>query len=128
MNFLEISDEKIFNDKNLLKEFLSYYSKITGEINLNASCLKCISTYKQKILNIMNAENKNYILNEKYNGLFFETDHITNANITDKIAKRIILKYVNETNPITEIFAKYPTEKEILEKETLEKITKRKNK
>jgi hypothetical protein len=128
MNFLEISDEKIFNDKNLLKEFLSYYSKITGEINLNASCLKCISTYKQKILNIMNTENKNYILNEKYNGLFFETDHITNANITDKIAKRIILKYVNETNPITEIFAKYPTEKEILEKETLEKITKRKNK
>jgi hypothetical protein len=128
MNFLEISDEKIFNDKNLLKEFLSYYSKIAGEINLNASCLKCISTYKQKILNIMNTENKNYILNEKYNGLFFETDHITNANITDKIAKRIILKYVNETNPITEIFAKYPTEKEILEKETLEKITKRKNK
>lgn len=128
MNFLEISDEKIYNDKNLLKEFLSYYSKITGEINLNASCLKCISTYKQKILNIMNTENKNYILNEKYNGLFFETDHITNANITDKIAKRIILKYVNETNPITEIFAKYPTEKEILEKETLEKITKRKNK
>lgn len=128
MNFLEISDEKIFNDKNLLKEFLSYYSKITGEINLNASCLKCISTYKQKILNIMNTENKNYILNEKYNGLFFETDHITNANITDRIAKRIILKYVNETNPITEIFAKYPTEKEILEKETLEKITKRKNK
>ena len=131
MDFFKISNENIYNDKELLKNFLSLYSEKTGEINLNASCLKCINDYKNKLYYIMNTENNNYIFTQKYNGIFFVNDHITNDKLTDEIAEKFIKTYVNETNPITEFFCKFPdpkVEKNNLEEETLKSISKRKNK
>jgi hypothetical protein len=123
MDFFKISNENIFNDKELLKNFLSLYSEKTGEINLNASCLKCINDYKNKLYYIMNTENNNYIFTPKYNGIFFVNDHITNNKLTDAIAEKFINTYVNETNPITEFFSKFPepkiTEKALPPKETI---------
>lgn len=111
MDFFKISNENIFNDKELLKKFLSLYSEITGEINFNASCLKCINDYKKKLYFIMNTQNNNYIFTPKYNGIFFINDHITNDKLTDKIAEKFIKTYVNNDNPITEFFVKFPDPK-----------------
>jgi hypothetical protein len=130
MDFFKISNENIYNDKELLKNFLSLYSEKTGEINLNASCLKCINDYKQKLYYIMNTENKNYIFAPKYDGIFFVNDHITNDKLTDEIAEKFIKTYVNEANPITEFFSKFPEvsavepmEQEPTEQEPMEQNT-----
>ena len=72
----------------------------------------------------MEAENKNYVFNEKYDGMFWKDDYITNSKLTDKIAKEILDFYKNE--PISERFKKYPLE--TLENETLKNISKRKHK
>lgn len=124
MNYFELTGEQIYNNKEILKNFLSLYSEKTGEKKINAGCVSCINNYQKKLFNLMEAQNKNYVFNEKYDGMFFKNDYITNSKLTDEIAKEILEHYNEE--PISERFAKYPLE--ALETETLEKISKRKNK
>lgn len=124
MNYFELTGEQIYNNKEILKNFLSLYSEKTGEKRLNAGCVSCINNYQKKLFYLMESKNKNYVFNEKYDGMFFKTDYITNSKLTDEIAKEILEFYKDE--PISERFAKYPLEN--LEEETLEKISKRKNK
>ena len=123
MNYFELTGEQIYNNKEILQNFLSLYSEKTGEKRLNAGCVSCINDYQKKLFRIMEAGNKNYVFNERYDGMFWKNDYITNSKLTDKIAKEILDHYKDE--PTSERFAKFPLEK--IEKETLEKISKRKN-
>lgn len=124
MNYFQLTGEQIYNNKEILKNFLSLYSEKTGEKQLNAGCVSCINNYQKKLFNFMEAENKNYVFNEKYDGMFWRDDYVTNSKLTDEIAKEILDFYKNE--PISERFKKYPLE--TLEDETLKNISKRKHK
>jgi hypothetical protein len=109
MNYFEITYTEIYNNKEILKDFLKLYSEKTGELSLNAGCEKCIYDYQKKLYNIMEGEKKTYLFNEKYNGMFWKNDYITNINLTEIIANEILTFYADEL--ITERFAKYPLEK-----------------
>lgn len=110
MEYSKLSPQEIYNNKEILKNFLILYSEKTGEQQLNAGCISCIADYQKKLYFIMETENKNYVLSQKYDGMFWINDYITNSKLTDKIAKEIIAFYKDE--PISEMFSKYPKEKE----------------
>lgn len=76
MNYFELTGEQIYNNKEILKNFLYLYSEKTGEKKLNAGCVSCINNYQKKLFNLMEAQNKNYVFNEKYDGMFFKNNHI----------------------------------------------------
>ena len=110
MEYFKLTAQEIYNNKEILKNFLTLYSQKTGEQQLNAGCVSCISDYQKKLYFKMETENKNYVLNQKYDGIFWKNDYITNSKLTDKIAKEIIDFY--KTEAISEFFSKYPKEKE----------------
>ena len=65
MNYFELTGEQIYNNKEILQNFLSLYSEKTGEKRLNAGCVSCINDYQKKLFRIMEAGNKNYVFNER---------------------------------------------------------------
>lgn len=121
MNWLDKNVEFIIGGNapdgtRYLKLFLTEYSQLFNEKNLNPSCSSCIREYLKKYKEKMGTnENKcEYRLHQKYCGIQLEkcsSIHVNNSNITDEYAK-ILLKNRGE-----KVFAKMPTTKKTIEVE-----------
>lgn len=97
-----------------VKLFLQDYTKLFN-VKVNPSCNKCMMSYlkkyKEKMAEIQN--NCDYVLHKKREGLslkFGSNKFITNANITNSIAKQLINRFQkihgDKTNEF--LFSKYP--------------------
>jgi hypothetical protein len=99
-----------------LQLFLKDYTALTGE-HVNAGCQKCIATYFNNYVNIFsNMENNSqYQLHKKREGIplaFGSNVKVTNRNITDKYAEKLIKRY-SDLSPdfkISDLFAKFPVQ------------------
>jgi len=105
-DWLSIQKETIFTGKDekgnrYLSRFLSDYKKAFNLEDINAGCKKCLDEYYKKMtkhLREMSKSNKNpqnsgYVLKAKYNGIplkFGSPILVTNANITDEMAKDLL--------------------------------------
>lgn len=101
----------------LLKLFLIDYKKEFSVETVNAACPKCIVIYhKEFIKKYTKMENQSqYLLHKKREGLQLEFGGsllITNQNITDRYAEKLIKRF-KELNPdfkLDDLFEIYPTE------------------
>lgn len=108
---------------SLLKLFLIDYKLEFFVETVNASCTKCIVSYhKEFIKKYRKMENQSqYLLHKKREGLQLEFGGsllITNENITDRYAEKLIKRFkeLNEDFKLDDLFEKFPTEiKEIKE-------------
>lgn len=107
MEIQKYTPKEIYSNKILLKEFLYFYQSLTNEKNLNASCEKCIKDYYHKIINKMETINKDYILKSKYQGIFVDGVYLTNGNLTNDLAKKLLK---NKKAQPSLFFEKYPIE------------------
>ena len=100
-----------------LQLFLQDYKKEFNVEVVNAACQKCIYTYHNDFIKKYNPmeTNSKYKLLAKREGLqldFGSSHFITNANITDSVAKQLVKKF-KELNPafkMEDLFEVYPKE------------------
>lgn len=102
---------------SLLKLFLIDYKLEFFVETVNASCTKCIVSYhKEFIKKYRKMENQSqYLLHKKREGLQLEFGGsllITNENITDRYAEKLIKRFkeLNKDFKIEDLFEIYPTE------------------
>jgi hypothetical protein len=121
-NWSEFSTELIIGGKTsdnipYLKLFLQDYKKEFHIEVLNAACQKCIYQYhKDLVKKYSKMENKSqYKLHAKREGIQLEFGgslFITNENITDRYAEKLIKRF-KENNPdfkLEDLFEVFPTE------------------
>jgi len=142
-NWIEIGIESILTSKDsegvrYLQHFLKDYTSLTGA-HVNAGCNKCIAHYFNNYVNLISdMENDcKYRLHKKREGLplaFGSNIRVTNRNITDEYAKKLIERYseVKKDFDISYLFAKYPVQEveviqEVESKETPKPKRKRKS-
>lgn len=113
-----------------LQLFLIDYKKEFNVEVVNAACQKCIYTYHKDFIKKHNPmeSNSKYKLLAKREGLqldFGSSQFITNANITDAIAKQLIKRFkdLNKDFKMDDLFEVYPIEEP---KETAPKAKKTK--
>jgi hypothetical protein len=119
-NWADFSLELIIGGKTsdnipFLKLFLQDYKKEFHVEVVNASCQKCIYHYHKDLINKnRKMENvSNYILHKKREGIQLEFGGallITNENITDDYAKKLIARF-KEIDPnfkLDDLFEVYP--------------------
>jgi len=145
-NWIDIGIESILTNKDgegvrYLQHFLKDYTTLTGA-HVNAGCNKCIAKYYNNYVNLISdMENDcNYKLHKKREGLplaFGSNIRVTNRNLTDDYAKKLIKRYqdVKKDFDISYLFSKFPVQevevKEVQEvevKETEKPKRKRKSK
>jgi len=102
---------------SLLKLFLIDYKSEFFVETVNASCHKCIVNYHNEFIKkYRKMENKSqYLLHKKREGLQLEFGGallITNENITDRYAEKLIKRFkeLNEDFKLEDLFEIYPTE------------------
>lgn len=121
MNFLELNINSIMSGKtadgvSYLELFLIEYKKTFQLSTVNAGCKKCVADYLEKYKLKFRAMSTNcdYILRKKREGLPVSggsNEHITNANLTNKLAEMLVERYKNKVeNPLEYLFEKYPKE------------------
>lgn len=122
LKWQEISLDMIIGGKTpdnipYLKLFLQDYKKEFNVEVVNAACQKCIYTYHNDFIKKYNPmeTNSKYKLLAKREGLqldFGSSHFITNANLTDSVAKQLVKKF-KELNPafkMEDLFEVYPKE------------------
>lgn len=140
----EINVESIIGGKtsdnvSLLKLFLIDYKREFSVETVNAACPKCIVSYHREfITKYRKMENQSqYTLHKKREGLQLEFGGsllITNQNITDRYAEKLIKRFkeLNKDFKIDDLFETYPTEikkvSEVAEVTEVKKATTLKNK
>ena len=127
LNWIEIGIDSILTNKNsegvkYLQLFLQDYTTLTGE-HVNAGCNKCIAKYYTNYVNLVSdMENDcKYRLHKKREGLplaFGSNIRVTNRNITDAYANKLIKRYqdINKDFKVSDLFAKFPVEEIKVEK------------
>ena len=102
---------------SLLQLFLIDYKREFSVETVNASCQKCIVSYHREfITKYRKMENQSqYLLHKKREGLQLEFGGsllITNENITDRYAEKLIKRFkeLNEDFKLDDLFEIYPTE------------------
>ncbi|WP_396195929.1 hypothetical protein [Flavobacterium sp.] len=123
MNVESIIGGKTSDNVSLLKLFLIDYKLEFFVETVNAACQKCIVSYhKEFIKKYRKMENKSqYLLHKKREGLQLEFGGsllITNENITDRYAEKLIKRFkdLNKDFKLEDLFEVYPTEiKEVKE-------------
>lgn len=118
----EISLDMIIGGKTpdnvpYLKLFLLDYKKEFNVEVVNAACQKCIYTYHNDFIKKYNPmeTNSKYKLLAKREGLqldFGSSQFITNANLTDTVAKQLVKKFkqLNSSFKMEDLFEVYPVE------------------
>jgi len=126
-NWLEIGIDSILTSKDsegvrYLQYFLKDYTDLTS-VHVNAGCNKCIAKYYNNYVNLISdMENDcNYKLHKKREGLpleFGSNIRVTNRNITDEYADKLIKRYkeISKDFKLSDLFAKYPVEEIKVEK------------
>jgi hypothetical protein len=117
MNVELIIGGKTSDNIPFLKLFLIDYKNEFSVETVNASCQKCIVAYHREFIKkYTTMENtSNYKLHKKREGLQLEFGgslFITNENITDRYAEKLIKRF-KEINPefkMDDLFEKYPKE------------------
>jgi hypothetical protein len=137
LNWLDIGIDSILTNSNsegvrYLQYFLKDYSELTGEF-VNAGCHKCIAKYYNNYINlIFDMENDSkYRLHKKREGIplaFGSNIRVTNRNITDVYAEKLIKRYqeLKSDFDISDLFSKYPVQ-EVEVKETIAKPKQRRS-
>lgn len=100
-----------------LQLFLIDYKKEFNVEVVNAACQKCIYSYHNDFIkkHTTMSTNSKYKLLAKREGLqldFGSSHFITNANITDSIAEKLVKKFkaLNSDFKMEDLFETYPTE------------------
>ena len=115
----QIMREKDANGNRYLQLFLIDYSqKFDIQLgDLNAGCPNCIADYYKKFnTKIMKNSCKDYKLKAKYEGIqleFGSSFHVTNANLTDEIAKSLLKNHPAGEN----LFEKFVSLEEVNEEQ-----------
>lgn len=117
MNVETIIGGKTSDNVSLLKLFLIDYKSEFFVETVNAACPKCIVSYHNEFIKKYNKmENKSqYLLHKKREGLQLEFGGsliITNQNITDRYAEKLIKRFkeLNKDFKLDDLFEIYPTE------------------
>ena len=89
---------KFADGSSMLKQFLIDYKNTFNVNTVNPNCSKCLHAYHLKFINtkIMKNTECDYALQKKYEGItlgFGKSTVITNTNITNEIAEKLIAKY-----------------------------------
>lgn len=121
LNYLELSFSAILSGVSedgtkYLKLFLQDVVNVLNIRQPNASCQKCLRNYYEQLTmhSIPKTEvMSQYKLLKKREGLSLEFGsqiHVTNANITDEYAEKLIerFKKVNENFKLSDLFQTYP--------------------
>ena len=121
LNWSEMNIEKVISGKtadntSYLELFLQDYSREFNNTTLNASCKSCLKDYlrKYKLKYNKMENNSNYVLHEKRQGIplgFGSSVFVTNNNITDAYAKKLVKKYKKvqgDEFKMSFLFSKYP--------------------
>lgn len=131
MNVESIIGGNTSDNVSLLKLFLIDYKSEFFVETVNASCIKCIVSYhKEFIKKYRKMENQSqYLLHKKREGLQLEFGGsllITNENITDRYAEKLIKRFkeLNEDFKLDDLFEIYPTETKETTKPKAKKTTK----
>ena len=134
-NWEKIGIDSIFTNTNsegvkYLELFLKDYTALTSEF-VNAGCSKCIAKYYNNYINLLsNMENDSqYRLHKKREGIplaFGSNIRVTNRNITDTYAKKLIKRYSEITKDfeLSYLFSKFPVQ-EVAEKPKRKRRTKK---
>jgi hypothetical protein len=140
-NWIEIGIDSILTNKDsegvrYLQHFLKDYSDLTSS-QVNAGCNKCIAKYYINYINLLSdMENDcKYRLHKKREGLplaFGSNIRVTNRNITDQYAKKLIKRFsdLKQDFDPSYLFSKFPVQEvqEVEVKETTKPRRKRKTK
>lgn len=118
MDYRSIVGGKTSDGTPYLELFLQDYSKSFGAKNLSAGCGNCVQEYlkKYKQKHTVMSNKCDYVLHKKREGLslgFNSGVIVTNANLTNEYAERLIKNY-RTNNPefdISLLFEKYPKPK-----------------
>ncbi len=105
MDWTKIDKVTIFNGKDengnrYLSQFLRDYQETFHPDIINAGCDRCLEDYYQKFIKYLSTMSKKeitgYKLKEKYNGIpleFGSPVYVSNANLTDELAKKLLKKH-----------------------------------
>jgi hypothetical protein len=137
-NWEEIGIDSILTNTNsedvkYLEFFLKDYTALTSEF-VNAGCNKCIAKYYNNYINLLSdmENDSQYRLHKKREGIplsFGSNIRVTNRNITDTYAKKLIKRYSEITKDfeLSYLFSKFPVQ-EVEVKETEKPKRKRRTK
>lgn len=118
------------NDENgnrYLNQFLKDYAEIFGSKNINAGCSRCLNDYWERFTKhfstMSKVKNSGYKLKPKFEGIALEFGsqiHVTNANLSDEYAEKLIKNHkIGE-----QLFEEFPSEDAVTKSDTLKTLKK----